>query len=187
MSKHFVLPAAAESHPGQPIAFRYRDYLPISRLWSMWKFSTVRPAKVEDREIEALRSAADYLALQERAERAEAELALERDLRKLLEARVATPDADDWFESVRIEAAQQIDRWGGADYHPAENSRRLVLLISYLTAKALDAAAHDNADKAKRYTINTGAALLNWFRALSGEFSGRPIRRSRVKRAETRV
>jgi hypothetical protein len=79
-----------------------------------------------------------------------------------------TPHTDDWFNGVRLEAGHQIERWG-ADHDVGKQPHDWFWLIGYLAGKALHAAMTGNAEKAKHHTISTGAALLNWFRAITGD------------------
>lgn len=81
---------------------------------------------------------------------------------------INTPHTDDWFSAVRLEAAHQIERWG-ADHDTGKQPHDWFWLLGYLGGKALASAMSGNIEKAKHHTISSGAALLNWFRALTGD------------------
>lgn len=98
-----------------------------------------------------------------RAERDELRVQVE-EMRALID----TPHTDEWFEAVRLEAAHQIKRWG-ADHDAGKDPADWFWLLGYLGGKALAAAIAGNTEKAKHHTISSGAALLNWFRALTGD------------------
>lgn len=85
-----------------------------------------------------------------------------------LEALINTPEIDDWFAGVRIEAAHQQDRWG-SDYDTGKAPLDWFWLIGYLAQKAATAALAGDAEKAKHHTISTAAAMLNWHRHIAGE------------------
>lgn len=87
-------------------------------------------------------------------------------LRKLID----TPHTDEWFQAVRLEAAHQINRWG-TEQDAGKAPTDWFWLIGYLGGKALAASLAGNTEKAKHHTISSGAALLNWFRALVGDSS----------------
>jgi hypothetical protein len=85
-----------------------------------------------------------------------------------LEGRINTPHTDDWFEAVRLEAAHQIERFG-AKHDAGKQPQDWFWLIGYLAGKALASAIVGDDEKAKHHTISSGAALLNWFRQLTGD------------------
>jgi len=85
-----------------------------------------------------------------------------------LNALINTPHTDDWFEGVRLEPAHQIERWG-TSHDEGKQPADWFWLLGYLGGKALAAALAGNIEKAKHHTISSGAALLNWFRAISGD------------------
>lgn len=85
-----------------------------------------------------------------------------------LEALINTPHTADWLEAVRLEAAHQVELWG-ASHDGGKAPADWFWLIGYLAGKALHAACAGNSEKAKHHTISTGAALLNWHRAIAGE------------------
>ncbi|WP_238935273.1 hypothetical protein [Pseudomonas typographi] len=85
-----------------------------------------------------------------------------------LEAMLDTPHTDDWFEGVRLEAGHQIKRWG-SDQDAGKVPADWFWLIGYLAQKAMTAQMAGNEEKARHHTISTGAAMLNWFRAIVGD------------------
>ncbi|WP_148716450.1 DUF551 domain-containing protein [Chitinolyticbacter meiyuanensis] len=85
-----------------------------------------------------------------------------------LEGRINTPHTHEWFEAVRLEAAHQIERWS-VEHDAGKQPQDWFWLIGYLAGKALAAALAGNDEKAKHHTISSGAALLNWYRAMVGD------------------
>ncbi|WP_199885125.1 hypothetical protein [Pseudomonas bohemica] len=79
-----------------------------------------------------------------------------------------TPHTDDWFEGVRLEAGHQIGRWG-TDHDAGKAPADWFWLIGYLAQKAMTAQMSGDEEKARHHTISTGAAMLNWFRAIVGD------------------
>ena len=88
-----------------------------------------------------------------------------------LKAEINSPITNDWLEGVRIEAVHQQERWpsehDGGKTHPD-----WFWLVGYLAGKALFASMQGNVEKAKHHTISTGAALLNWWRHITGDATG---------------
>lgn len=105
--------------------------------------------------------AADFDAQRLRADTAEAEV-------KRLEALLNTPHTADWFEGVKLEAGHQIRRWSSG-HDAGKGPADWFWLIGYLAQKAMTSEMLGNEEKAKHHTISTGAALLNWFRAITGD------------------
>lgn len=103
------------------------------------------------------------LLAQVRAERD----ALQSELTKVREL-LNTPHTDDWFEGVRLEAGYQIQRWG-AEHDSGKAPADWFWLIGYLAQKAMTAHMSGDENKARHHTISTGAAMLNWFRAIVGD------------------
>lgn len=85
-----------------------------------------------------------------------------------LEALLDTPHTSDWFEGVNLEAGHQIKRWG-SEHDAGKGPADWFWLIGYLAQKAMGAQMLGDTEKAKHHTISTGAALLNWFRAITGD------------------
>lgn len=85
-----------------------------------------------------------------------------------LEGRINTPHTDDWFEAVRLEAAHQVERFG-AKHDAGKAPQDWFWLLGYLAGKALASTLTGDDEKAKHHTISSGAALLNWFRQLTGD------------------
>lgn len=85
-----------------------------------------------------------------------------------LEALLDTPHTSDWFEGVKFEAGHQIKRWG-SEHDAGKGPADWFWLIGYLAQKAMGAQMLGDTEKAKHHTVSTGAALLNWFRAITGD------------------
>lgn len=85
-----------------------------------------------------------------------------------MEALLNTPHTADWFEGVKLEAGHQIQRWG-SDHDAGKGPADWFWLIGYLAQKAMTSQMAGNEEKARHHTISTGAALLNWFRAITGD------------------
>lgn len=98
---------------------------------------------------------------------------LEQALQEIvrLEGLINSPVTEDWLLGVRIEAAHQQERWH-ADHDAGKTDPDWFWLVGYLAGKALFSAMQGNVDKAKHHTISTGAALLNWWRHISGDATG---------------
>lgn len=137
---------------------------------------TLTPAQVD--EIERLAKAADWTvnAASYAASWAFEKLATPAAVRALvtmaregvrLAALVNTPEVDDWFAGVRIEAVHQVERWG-AEHDAGKTPFDWFWLIGYLAQKAADAHVRGDLDKAKHHTISSAAALLNWHAAITG-------------------
>lgn len=99
---------------------------------------------------------------------AECELAAAEQRNAELQILIDTPHTNDWFEAVRLEAAHQINRWG-SEHDAGKQPSDWFWLIGYLSGKALAAAITGNEEKTKHHIISSGAALLNWFRAMTGD------------------
>lgn len=98
----------------------------------------------------------------------QAALRAERERAERLEWLLDTPHTDEWFEAVRVEAGHQIKRWG-VEHDVGKEPQDWFWLLGYLVGKALRAAVDGDTEKAKHHTISSGAALLNWFRAMTGD------------------
>lgn len=85
-----------------------------------------------------------------------------------LDALINSPHTADWLEAVPLESAHQIERWG-ASHDAGKAPLDWFWLIGYLAQKAATSAMAGDVVKAQHHTISTGAALLNWHRAISGE------------------
>lgn len=95
---------------------------------------------------------------------------LEAEIAKL-KACINSPITDDWLDGVRFEAAHQQLRWQ-SDHDAGKTHPDWFWLVGYLAGKALFAAMQGDAMKAKHHTISTGAALLNWWRHITGDATG---------------
>ncbi|MFJ3481748.1 hypothetical protein ACIPL1_00020 [Pseudomonas sp. NPDC090202] len=85
-----------------------------------------------------------------------------------LETLLNTPHTSEWFEGVRLEAGHQIGRWG-TEHDSGKEPADWFWLIGYLAQKAMTAQMSGDDEKARHHTISTGAAMLNWFRAIVGD------------------
>jgi len=131
--------------------------------------SRVEEAERARRE-EELREDARLGAALARAESSEALVAELREKVERLETLINSPHVDEWFEAVRIESAHQVERWG-VDHDAGKTALDWFWLIGYLAQKAVYASLAGDDFKAKHHTISTGAALLNWFRRMTGDTS----------------
>lgn len=93
---------------------------------------------------------------------AEAIIALDDEVTRL-SALIESPQTEDFFQAVRLEAAHQVERWG-TEHDAGKEPADWFWLIGYLAGKAL----HDVRGKRAHHIIATAAALLNWHRAVTG-------------------
>lgn len=77
----------------------------------------------------------------------------------------------DFLEGVRLEAAHQVERWGEA-HDRGKSAENWFWLVGYLAGKGLRAAITGDREKALHHTISSGAALLNWHKAISTDDTG---------------
>ena len=105
-----------------------------------------------------------------RASAAVFEASILREKVEKMEALLNSPHIDEWFDGVRAEAAHQVERWG-SDHDAGKTALDWFWLIGYLAQKAVHASMSGDDFKAKHHTITTGAALLNWFRRMTGDAS----------------
>jgi hypothetical protein len=80
-----------------------------------------------------------------------------------LEKLINTPHTGEFFESVRLEAAHQIARWGAA-HDGGKTPADWFWLLGHLAGKALHFP-----DKRLHHLASAAAALLNWYRAETGD------------------
>lgn len=113
--------------------------------------------KVEDFD----RVSAKNLALQQR-------LTVQDQRVDELEGLLDTPHTADWFEGVKLEAGHQMKRWG-TENDAGKTPADWFWLVGYLAQKAMTAQMVGDEKKARHHTISTGAAMLNWFRAIVGD------------------
>lgn len=99
-------------------------------------------------------------ALQSERDRAKGEI-------DRLNALINTPEIEDWFSGVRLEAAHQQERWG-EEHDAGKAPTDWFWLLGYLGGKVVASLARGDIQKAKHHTISAAAALLNWHRALTG-------------------
>lgn len=88
-----------------------------------------------------------------------------RDRVAELEALIDTPHTGEFFESIRLEAAHQAKRWG-SDHDAGKAATDWFWLVGYLLGKAIN-----KPDKLKHHLVSSGAALLNWYRQVTGDSS----------------
>jgi hypothetical protein len=84
-----------------------------------------------------------------------------------------TPETEDFFKGVPLEAAHQRVRWG-SDHDGGKTPPDWFWLVGYLAGKCLAAHIAGNIDKALHHTISTAAALANWHMAIKGAGDMRP-------------
>lgn len=103
-------------------------------------------------------------ALQAQAAAATAPLQVEIDR---LTALINTPGTEEFFVSVRLEAAHQVVRWG-VEHDAGKRPEDWITLFMYLLGKA--AKAHFDGDRAKleHHVITVAAVALNWHRHMTG-------------------
>jgi len=82
-----------------------------------------------------------------------------------LEMLINTPHTGEFEESVRREAAHQIERWG-SEHDAGKAPSDWFWLVGYLLGKALHFP-----EKRKHHLVSSAAALLNWYRQETGDDS----------------
>lgn len=90
-----------------------------------------------------------------------------------LKAILNTPETDDFFRGIELEAAHQRMRWP-SEVDAGKTHADWFWLVGYLAGKCLHAAIAGNMEKALHHTISTAAALANWHRAIKGFGNMRP-------------
>lgn len=94
--------------------------------------------------------------------------------RDRLNALINTLRTDEFFESVRIEAAHQVERWG-VEHDAGKRPEDWITLFIYLLGKAATAHFDGNQPKLEHHVITVAAVALNWHRRLSSvSFAMRP-------------
>jgi hypothetical protein len=109
----------------------------------------------------------DQLAAAQKRER-EKDLEIDR-----LHSVLNTPETEDFYAGIELEAAHQRERWG-SDHDAGKGHADWFWLIGYLAGKCLNAAIANDREKALHHTISTAAALANWHRAIKGFGNMRP-------------
>lgn len=84
---------------------------------------------------------------------------------------INTPTILDFQQGVRLEAAQQQERWGTA-HDAGKDPSAWFWLLGHLAGKALAAAVKGDTEKALHHCISSAAALLNWHAHLTGARTG---------------
>lgn len=90
-----------------------------------------------------------------------------------LNAVINQPQADDFVRAVSIEAEHQRQRWN-SEHDAGKTPADWFWLVGYLAGKALHAHGAGSIEKAEHHVITTGAACLNWHRAMFGKTNMRP-------------
>lgn len=80
---------------------------------------------------------------------------------------INTPQTDDFFESVRVESAHQIERWG-SEHDAGKRPEDWVTLVAYLLGKVSQAHFDGDRDKLLHRVVTLAAVALNWHRHLTG-------------------
>lgn len=86
---------------------------------------------------------------------------------------VNSPETDDFFKGIELEAAHQRTRWP-SEQDAGKTHADWFWLVGYLAGKCLHAAISGDREKALHHTISTAAALANWHRAIKGAGNMRP-------------
>ncbi len=92
---------------------------------------------------------------------------LRQELNRLRQL-IDSPQTTDFFESVRLEAAYQVERWG-AEHDAGKRSEDWVTLVVYLLGKASKAHFDGDSGKLTHHVITLAAVALNWHRNITGE------------------
>ena len=98
----------------------------------------------------------------------EEELAKAKERIEELENLINTPHTDEYFEAVKLESARQIKRWG-TEHDQGKEPSDWFWLLGYLGGKAATAFILGDTEKGKHHIISSSAALLNWFRSVTGD------------------
>jgi len=86
----------------------------------------------------------------------------------LVSAMLNAPLNADWLLGVKAEAMHQRARWG-TEHDAGKAPADWFWLLGYLGGKALASAVKGDTVKALHHTISSGAVLLNWHAAMTGE------------------
>lgn len=84
-----------------------------------------------------------------------------------------TPETDDFYRGIELEAAHQRLRWP-SEHDAGKSPADWFWLVGYLAGKCLQSAVLVDTNKALHHTISTAAALANWHRAIKGVGNMRP-------------
>jgi hypothetical protein len=87
---------------------------------------------------------------------------------------IGNPQTADFLESVRSEAAHQVERWGPA-HDRSKSAENWFWLVGYLAGKALRAQIEGDREKALHHTISSAAALAHWHAAIMADENGRGV------------
>ena len=80
---------------------------------------------------------------------------------KNLNERLDNPQINDFMESVKFEAAHQVDRWP-KDHDLKKDPEAWLWLLCYLSTKAVQAYKYNDREKHLHHIITCAAACLNW-------------------------
>lgn len=76
---------------------------------------------------------------------------------------IDTPHTGEFFESVRMESAHQVKRWG-TEHDEGKEPTDWLWLLGHLAGKAVVLP-----EKRKHHIISSAAVLLNWYRRETGD------------------
>ncbi|MCY4471138.1 MAG: hypothetical protein OXC08_20675 [Thiotrichales bacterium] len=85
-----------------------------------------------------------------------------------LDALINTAAVENFLESVRLEAAHQVERWGETKDR-SKYEQEWYWLVGYLAGKCLRAHTDGDQVKALHHTISTAAVCFQWHKAIQGE------------------
>lgn len=88
-----------------------------------------------------------------------------------LEALLNSAPVADFLESVRVEAAHQVERWK-IEHDDGKAPTDWLWLLGYLATKATTSATLGDTKKALHHVVTSAAVLLNWHARLSGHDRG---------------
>jgi hypothetical protein len=87
-----------------------------------------------------------------------------------LEVLINTPQTDDFFNAVKLEAAHQQIRWGTRT-DAGKEPQDWFWLIGFLAGKAVHGFICLDRKKGLHHIISSAAALLNWHRHVTGQMN----------------
>lgn len=90
-----------------------------------------------------------------------------------LNALLNTPETEDFYKGIELEAAHQRQRWP-SEQDAGKTPADWFWLVGYLAGKCLTSVIGGDTQKALHHTISTAAALANWHRAIKGAGNMRP-------------
>lgn len=87
-----------------------------------------------------------------------------------LQALINSPQTEDFFDAVRLEAAHQQERWG-SENDAGKEPMDWFWLLGWLSGKAVKAFLLGDANKGFHHVISSAAVLLNWHRYATGQLT----------------